>query len=52
QILGLPLRDSWKPHDLVQAQVDVIRENRLGDAYLRPFVFYDGSAASAPIPIS
>lgn len=48
QILGLPLRDSWKPHDLVQAQVDVIRENRLGDAYLRPFVFYDGVRGLSP----
>lgn len=48
QILGLPLRDSWQPHDLAQAQVDVIRQNDLGDAYLRPFVFYDGACGLSP----
>ncbi|OBK24379.1 branched-chain amino acid aminotransferase [Mycobacterium asiaticum] len=47
-ILGMPLRQSWRPTDIVQAQVDVIRENELGDAYLRPFVFYDGVRGLTP----
>lgn len=47
-ILGLPLRQSWCPDDIAQAQLDVIRSNRLGDAYIRPFVFYDGVRGLTP----
>lgn len=47
-ILGMPLRESWESGDLVKAQAAVIRENRLGDAYLRPFVFYDGVQGLSP----
>jgi branched-chain amino acid aminotransferase len=47
-ILGLPLHQSWCPADIVQAQLDVITENGLGDAYVRPFVFYDGVRGLTP----
>ncbi len=48
RILGLALEDSWKPGEIVQAQVDVVRDNGLADAYLRPFVFYDGVQGLSP----
>lgn len=32
----------WSADDLDAAQRTVVRESKLGDAYLRPFVFHDG----------
>jgi branched-chain amino acid aminotransferase len=38
KILGMPM--PWDPQTLLEAQRSVVRENNLGEAYLRPMAFY------------
>jgi branched-chain amino acid aminotransferase len=42
KILGIPL--PWSAEQLNEAQCQLTSKNDLGDAYLRPFVFYDGAS--------
>ncbi len=38
KVLGMPI--TYEPQQVMQAQVDAVRENNLDSAYIRPMVFY------------
>lgn len=38
KVLGMPI--TYQPQQVMQAQVDAVRENNLDSAYIRPMVFY------------
>lgn len=44
QILGIPVPPAFGPEELDRVQCELVSRNRLGDAYIRPFVFYDGAS--------
>jgi branched-chain amino acid aminotransferase len=43
RMLGLSIPAQYDAACLDRVQIEVLRKNRLGDAYLRPFVFYGGT---------
>jgi branched-chain amino acid aminotransferase len=47
-ILKLPIPERFGPEVLNQVQIELLRKNDLFDAYLRPFVFYVGTAGLSP----
>lgn len=42
--LNIPIPPQYDPRRLEEVQLELLRRNHLGDAYLRPFVFYGGTA--------
>jgi branched-chain amino acid aminotransferase len=48
RMMKLTLPPAFGYELLNEAQVELVRRNRLGDAYLRPFVFLDGVAGIRP----
>ncbi len=48
KILGMPLAERWAPAQLDDVQCELLRRNELRDAYVRPFVFYDGILGMRP----
>jgi branched-chain amino acid aminotransferase len=48
RILGIPLEARWAPATLEEAQIAVVRQNGLANAYVRPFAFFDGVRGLAP----
>jgi branched-chain amino acid aminotransferase len=48
RMMKLTLPQAFSLEMLNEAQVELVRRNRFGDAYLRPFVFLDGVAGLRP----
>lgn len=48
RMMKLTLPPAFSYESLNEAQVELVRRNRFGDAYLRPFVFLDGVAGIRP----
>jgi branched-chain amino acid aminotransferase len=48
QILGIHLPDGCDRQSLGRAQAELVARNRLGDAYVRPFVFCSGTLGLSP----
>jgi branched-chain amino acid aminotransferase len=48
RLLGLRIPEAFSPTTLNKAQLSVVRENNLGDAYVRPFVFQSGTRCLSP----
>lgn len=48
QLIGLRIPEAYSPALLNEVQLAVVRENGLGDAYVRPFVFQSGTRCLSP----
>jgi branched-chain amino acid aminotransferase len=48
RMMKLALSPAFSCQQLNEAQVELVKRNRFGDAYLRPFVFLDGVAGLRP----
>src|SRR5690606_7537705 len=48
KLLGLRIPEAYTPAVLNEAQLTLVRENKLGDAYIRPFVFQSGTHCLSP----
>ena len=47
-ILGVPIPSQYDRARINEAQVELLRRNKLGNAYLRPFIFYGGALGLSP----